>query len=275
MEVQGHSFKPKPRFFGKDKYYFGLELEVEAPNQEIMRQGLHLLDNPVYCYAKRDGSLGDYGWELVTHPIASKSWLTHKRITSAGAFFGYVQKLRELGYSSHVGGRCGLHIHVSLSAFTGLNLEHHHRRCTHLYWFMRIVNSDLFKKLSQRQEDTINRWARIRNVNARNFSSPEREGGESRYTATNMTSHTCEVRVFRGNMREDRIRKAVESVAAALEFSRNLTSKDFKAAVELKDPILPLRNFIKYVDFNSKLYPNLRAFLVEIGQLQEKKEGNS
>jgi hypothetical protein len=273
MQVNGHSYKPKVRFFGKDAYHLGVELEVEAPDNGVMQAGLRLLDNPQYCYAKHDGSLSEFGWELVTHPIAKKSWLAKKRITSAGHFFIFVQKLRELGYTSHVGGRAGLHIHVGLNAFNkGFKSDDREsRHGTHLYWFMKIVNSDLFKQLSQRQDATLNRWARIRSVNAYNFSVP---GGDvSRYQATNLTNHTVEVRLFRGNMREDRVRKALESVIAAVEFSRTLTSKDLKESISQNDHLLFVKNFLKYVSNNDDTYPNLVAFLIEIGQLPEKKEG--
>ncbi len=188
-----------------------------------------------------------------------------------------MRKLRELGYTSHVGGRAGLHIHVGLNAFekkSSLPTEEPKsiKNSTHLYWFMKLVNSDLFKQLSQRQDNTLNRWARIRSVNAFNFSAQEDDSG-TRYLATNLTRATVEVRLFRGNMREDRVRKAVESVIAAVEFSRTLTSKDLRESLAQNDHLLFTKNFLKYIENNDDTYPNLAAFLVEIGHLPEKKEG--
>jgi hypothetical protein len=271
MEVNGHSYKPEVRFFGKGNYHLGIELEVEAPTHETMLKGLNLLKKPECCYAKRDGSLSEYGWELVTQPIAWNSWLTTKSIGASRLFFKFVNDLREVGYSSHANGRCGLHIHVSLTAFRGV--KEGNIASTHMYWFMRLINSDLFARLSQRHDSALQRWAKIRQVNAKNFHTRNASSYGARYTATNVTPTTCEVRLFRGNMREDRIRKAIESVIAAVEYSRGLSVKDFKEEMAAQDRLLIHKKFIQYVQSNASIYPNLEAFLVEIGQLPSKKEG--
>lgn len=288
MRVQGHSYKPEPRMFGKDKYHLGVELEVEAPNSKAREGGLNITERPVYCYAKHDGSLSDNGWELVTHPIAKWLWMDAARKSGAAKrFFSLVQGLREMGYTSHGNEKvssCGLHIHVSLSAFfperlplDNMPLFRHLdysgrvspkiKKCRHLYWFSRIVNTNLFRRLSQRKDVDLNQWSRILPVSASNFFE---SGAKSRYVATNVGPHTVEVRIFRGNMREDRIRKALESVIAAVEYSKGLPSVYYKQCQE-KPATLTL-DFLEYIKKNCVVYPNLHSYLVEIGQIAATKE---
>src|SRR5579872_2372620 len=52
MRLQPHHVKPRPRFYGKDGYHLGIELEVEAPSYEDRSKGLALSKRPAYCYAK-------------------------------------------------------------------------------------------------------------------------------------------------------------------------------------------------------------------------------
>lgn len=259
MEVQSHSYKPKLRFFGKDDYHLGIELEVEAPSQEAMRTGLNIHRNPAYCYAKHDGSLSSTGWELVTQPIARKLWLKPGGNNASKALFRLTNHLRALGYTSHQNKRCGLHIHVSLTAFGVKDTLHRARKAPQsLYWFQRLINSELFRVLSQRGDEELNQWANQRQITTGNFFV--RDGG--RYTAGNMTEYTCEVRLFRGNLREDRIRKAVESVIAAVEFAKTLRSSDY---LEFRSNRSGLsERMIGYILANKSLYPNLVSFMDEM-----------
>lgn len=267
MRLQGHSVKPAPRFYGQDDYHLGIELEVEAPTETDRRKGLELSKRPGYCYAKMDGSLGQYGWELVTHPISKSLWLNKDgKKNAVTSLFQLVNGLRQLDYTSHSNKRCGLHVHISHAAF-GLDEDQYlPRGNVHAFWFMKTINSGLFRKLSQRTDEQLGRWCAIVGVGTKNFF--QRIG--TRYLATNVTNKTIEVRIFRGNLREDRVRKCVESVIAAAEFTRGLKSTHLKHAKQDKEWLT--REFLAYIAQNSKDYNNLYNFLVEIGQINETKE---
>src|SRR3989442_1085416 len=102
-----------------------------------------------------------------------------------------------------------MHFHVSRTAFTGKS---------HLYWFCRLVNTDLFAELSQRTQDGFNYCQRTTNTSPRVFVN---RTAYTRYLAVNLLNvKTVEVRIFRGNMEENRIRKNAEAVIAAVEFCR-------------------------------------------------------
>lgn len=314
MIERGYSYKPAPRFFGTGNVFLGLELEVEAPSFEAKDAGLRNAGNPAWCYAKRDGSLGTYGWEMVTHPISISSWMSRQdvrdyhaltpgqtltarykgvtytatvqadctrvewngtvytsisaagkairggkstngyqffgltrgttdRINPVGGFFRLVNQLKELGYTSHDNERCGFHVHISRAAFgEGGNLH-----TPAFYRFKCLVNGLLFRKLSQRSQF---RYCEQSPVDPADFW----ERSYNRYVAVNITDHTVEVRIFRGNLREARVRKNIEAVIAALEWSQ--TAEDYTTATD--------EQFIAYVAEHQDKFPNLHAYIETI-----------
>lgn len=251
MRLREYREKPNVKFWGSDDYYLGVELEVEAPDRDKQLLGLKPLVWGVN--AKKDGSLNCYGWEIVTHPYARNLWLEPR--PRAGAVYRLlklVKTLKELDYVSHDCGRCGMHVHVCRKAF-GPELG------THYYWFARLVNGPLFCKLSQRgNSGGLDRYAKQLEVTPSNLN-PE---PHNRYTAINLRNrNTVEVRIFRGNLREDRIRKNVEAVIAAIEFARSLAPSDGTGERELKLD----NDFVAWVVGNRTTYPNLAKYLREIG----------
>lgn len=307
MEERHHNYKPRPKFFGNGTTFFGLELEVEAPDPQKKRDGLALQENPNWCYAKRDGSLNSNGWEMVTHPISMTSWLSHRNVqdyhtilpgtvltgkykgvtytatalaggrfeangvvynsisaaakgltngkrTTGYTFFGLIQRqddptpaffqlveqLKQLGYNSHNGGRCGFHVHVSRTAFSdGGDLNN-----PKFFRFKTIINGSLFRQLSQRTEFT---FCQQEPVNERDFWHQN----HNRYSAVNITGFTVEIRIFRGNLRETRLRKNLEAIIAAMEF-----------AGESNILIAPTdEEFTAYCQQHRNRFPNLVAFM--------------
>lgn len=248
MRLHCYAHKPIAKFFGKDAYYIGIELECEAPDQTAMESGLK--PRPQGIYAKHDRSLNQYGWEIITQPFAKNLWLEKKpKRGPVKRFFDLVKSLRDLQYQSHNGGRCGLHLHVCKKAFGPDGIK-----STHFYWFARLVNGKLFRKLSQRSDTALNQWAAQIPVTP---SSPYEAGYNRRRAVNVLPAKTVEVRMFRGNLREERIRKAVEAVVAAIEFARTRSSKDYKKDMDAE--------FVLWVNLRRKTYPNLNAYLDEIG----------
>jgi hypothetical protein len=318
MTEHPYSYKPSPKFFGDGNIFLGLELEVEAPDYEKKQEGLQAERDPSWCYAKRDGSLSTYGWEMVTHPISMNFWMSredtrtysdyhdiepgtvltgrYKGVTytaiarpgrtfeyngriyrsmtacgraigikengyrffglirnhqpnPVGSFFRLVDTLKRLGYSSHDSGRCGFHVHVSRTAFS----EDGHLRNPVFFRFKSLVNGLLFRKLSQRDRFD---YCQQSPVDPYNFHE---QNYYSRNMAVNITDKTVEVRLFRGNLREDRLRKNIEAVIAAIEFSKDPTlwSPDCDAQY---DPPSNLQ-FAEYVRERRHRFPNLVAYI--------------
>jgi hypothetical protein len=281
LRVRPHNYKPKTNLIGSGKYHLGIELEVEASSQDTRRAGLNSISpRQRFVYAKYDGSLdAELGWEMVTHPISVDLWLDKKPRSNGQVvkLFNFIRTLREMGYTSHENNRCGLHVHISRCAFDGatkpklfperpvysrangrpsccyLCPAHNGLLCPHYYWFHRIVNSYTFARLSQRSNDQLAEWASQYKV------SPGQIGLLlPKYRACNPTNNTVEVRIFRGNMKEERIRKAVEAVIAACEWARGIELHQWK---ELKDNVDA--HFLQYVRDERDTFPNLHQYIQE------------
>ena len=168
---------------------------------------------------------------------------------AARKFLRLVADLKAMGYESHNGGQCGLHIHVSKTAFSGMT--ENNLRCTHYFWFKKIINSPLFAKLSQRDDFG---FCHQTPVTIQDFA----DNHWGRYQAVNPTRHTIEVRIFRGNMIEARIRKAVEAVIAAVEWAEDRSMRQLTDAQDVGDA------YATWVRANRATYPNLANYLDRI-----------
>lgn len=251
--IHNYSYKPAPEFFGQGKYYLGFELEVESRN-ESRYDGAAIAESILghHAYMKDDGSLND-GFEIVTHPHTLEAYENFKwEILSA---------LKSRGYRSWNTNTCGLHVHVSRTAFDPVRIpntrrERVLRRQAHELRFMKLIYDN------QRQ---VERIAGRSNCHYSSFDDknnlvPKVKNGyqsNGRYAAVNTENHeTLEVRVFRGSLRPERVRSALEFVHAAVEYTRDLK-------VSGKNNALTWSKFLAYVVTNENIYPNLLTIINE------------
>ena len=110
--------------------------------------------------------------------------------------------------------------------------------------FKGLVNRLLFRKLSQRNSF---RFCEQAPIDPENFWINR----SSRYTAVNITPHTAEVRIFRGNLKEARLRKNIEAVIAAIEWANSAT--DYTAATD--------EQFIEWIREHQSRFPNLHSYI--------------
>jgi len=234
--IYSYGYKPKPEFFGNDDYYFGLELEVEDVNGWGCENGAELVQNElgrrVYC--KHDGSLTE-GFEIVTHP--------HSFNELKSLDLRILDSLRRKGFRSWDTSTCGLHIHVSRTAFrrNGKRDEAHELR------FQKLIydNSVHVRAIAGRISD----YARF---DDKGKLVPKVKYGQSRDRREAVNSendHTLEVRVFRGSLKSQRVLSAVEFVHSVVEYTRNMK-------VNPKDNQLSWIRFMSYVLDNKDKYQN-------------------
>ena len=133
--------------------YFGVELEIDGAGEDSYNaeQVLKLANRgDEYIYCKHDGSL-DEGFEIVTHPMTldfqerSMPWLD------------LVRKAVSMGYTSHQANTCGLHVHVSRTAFGDYEDQQDAVIARILYFFEKHWEELL--KFSRRTENQLQRWA--------------------------------------------------------------------------------------------------------------------
>ncbi len=224
-----------------DRLYMGVELETECDRGTRQKCYNHI-DAAIghFTIMKEDGSLHN-GLEIVSAPAT----LEHHR----SAWDKLLLKLPS-GLSSWSSGRCGIHIHVSRSALTALDIG---KLC-------KFVN---FKGNRQLIESVAGRY----NAEYCNVTDLERsyDSGapttlsieemarrcSSKYNALNTSpSETIEFRLFRGTLNKAALMKNIEFVHAACKYVRQVKVDD-----------IGQDSFRVWLAENPSCYPNLVAFL--------------
>ncbi len=197
--IKPYDYKPEPIFYGSGDLFYGVELEIDRGG-EIASNADKLLEiansNSEHLYCKHDGSLDD-GFEMVSHPaslyyhISGIDWL--KIFNCAVA----------MGYRSHNTSTCGLHIHVSRSAF-GSTVEEQEIVIARIVHFVEKHWWEIVK-FSRRTEQNLNHWAaRYATISAevQDTYKKAKSKGLGRYVAVNLENYyTIEFRLFRGTLK--------------------------------------------------------------------------
>lgn len=247
--IHSYSYRPRPMFWPTrfEHYYLGIELEVEVvgneSRHECASEVLRVLEDRAYL--KEDGSLSN-GFEIVTHPHTLYEYQT-------AVNWEFLKQLSGMGVRSWNRNSCGLHVHVSRTAFnqgTYAATEAHQVR---------------FNKLIYDNQRQVERLAGRKNNHYASFNDkgkvvPKVKYGtqsSGRYSAVNMEpENTIEVRVFKGSLRKERVLSGIEFVAAAVEYTRNLK-------IQHKAAPFAWARFVHYVTANSDTYPNLFIIMNE------------
>lgn len=235
--IYDYSYKPNnPRFFGEADYHFGLEIEVEDIDENGIEEGaqivLDALDDRVYI--KHDSSLND-GFEIVSEP--------HSFEQLENLDWDFLRKLRSHGYRSWDTNTCGIHVHVSRTAFrnAGKHSEAHELR------FQKLIydNASQVRTIAGRSSS----YAQFQDKG--NLVMKVKHGQSAdRYEAINsQNTATLEVRVFRGSLKKNRILSAVEFIHSAVEYTRFMK-------IDPKAKQLSWFRFMGYVLDNQEKYAN-------------------
>jgi hypothetical protein len=232
-QVCDYGYRPKPIFFGNLRsVMYGVELEVNA-ELDTVHETLRLLDRR-HVYAKSDSSIGG-GYEIVSHPHTLEE---HRKLWPN--FFANLPD----GVTSFKSGNCGMHVHISRSHLTRLQIG------KMLVFVNAPQNKDFIEKIAQRSG---NRYCKV--IEKKLSSALEIDG--DRYQAINITNrHTVEVRIFRGTTRSDRFWKNLEFVDAMVQWTRDVSYRDLSAA-----------RFVEYVVAKQREYKYLHNYLIEIGYI--------
>ena len=251
--VHQYSYKPNPVFHGgnDNNLYMGFELEMsfgDNPDRGDFNTAVSdvlELEQADICYLKQDGSISGWGYELVTHPHTLTAY------EQATDLWNYIEACRKRGARSWDTTSCGLHVHVSRSAF---------KSGAHTHRFLSLIyrNPREMMKLAGRKNS---RFARFDDVYKSDewgipqFNLRDKVHGGSmteRYSAVNTNNdYTLELRFFRGNMKREGIMTALELCHASVEYTRNMSVPDVQLGM------LKWEWFADWVATNNGLYPNL------------------
>lgn len=232
----------------QDSLCFGVELEMEAKSRDYFSDMVELLggmDGNGRYILKQDGSLDDgKGAELVTLPYTldgHRKVFDWQRTLTPG--------LRNLARSGRGTENCGIHIHVNKAALSALTIGK-------LLVFLNSEDNDSFVTLIAQRESShpCGRDAskKITDVHPGPFAD--------RYDILNVTGyHTVEFRMFRGNLRPERVLKNIEFCHALIRFCERTSIQD------ATDRML----FMAHLERNAKQYPHLCAYLIEKGYMNK------
>ena len=250
-KVHQYSYKPNPIFHGgnDNNLYMGFELEMsygdESDNYRSTIPDVLPLEQADVCYLKSDSSIEGWGYELVTHPHTLGAY------ERANNLWNYIESCRTKGARSWDTTSCGLHVHVSRTAF---------KSGAHTHRFLSLIyrNPREMMKLAGRKNS---RYARFDDVykpdewGIPQFNLRDKVHAGSfteRMSAVNTNNdYTLELRFFRGNMKREGIMSALELSHASVEYTRNMSVSDVKLGM------LKWEWFADWVATNNGLYPNL------------------
>lgn len=228
--VHDYSYRPSPVFWGDglersgrprpSTLYVGVEIEAEGAEEgaeQFLADAGEEAGAEQFVYLKHDGSLGDGGVEIVTHPATPSAFL--ERFP-----FAAVEAWTARGARSYYRQACGFHIHVSRSAFSG----------SHLWRFVRfqLANVTHCIRLAQRESQQWAQWDGS-GMDEVKKSLPAMVKGQKRnghrYVAVNFQNpNTVELRYFKGNLSPRIIRRQVLFVSAMYTYTKDLTLKDIQ-----------------------------------------------
>lgn len=243
-----------PRGLKPDALCFGVELEMEAKGSNYANDIVSLLGGSDgtktgRAILKHDGSLREgRGVELVTLPDTlegHQSGYWHKLLDS---------RLQRAAQSGAGTTNCGIHVHINRAALSPLTVGK-------LVVFLNNPANDAFvTTVAQRrsggycQRDErkakVTQAYRPREISDDYYSRPS----NTRYDIINVTGgSTVEIRMFRGNLRPERVLKNVEFCHALVMFCESAGIAQ-AASYSL---------FLAWLEKHRKAYPNLVGFLRE------------
>lgn len=244
--LHDYNYKPNPVFLraaneAAEALYLGWEIECEFPwsgvvptytmydpvscspinvpvtGQPLQPMAYDTLQRFVYplneVYAKRDGSIF-HGAELVSHPGTLLHWLTYD--------WSFANNLREHKWRSYDTETCGMHVHLSRDQFTLLE------QAKMVKFFG--DNEQIMLDLSRRKGSKNQREYADVNTSEKIVSRMMRGSNGSRYNAVNLSNEkTVEIRIFRGTLNPDGIKRNLALCYAIAKFVKVASLKDLSA----------------------------------------------
>lgn len=262
--MRDYSYSPELRFWTLDgcapiwddgardgTLYLGMELELEKA-----RDGLENFlsnaeesppDPPDFLWTKSDGSLSADGIELVTMPSTYQAF--RRRFP-----FDALEGWRKDGARSYAYGSCGLHVHVSRSAFSA----------SHLWRFVKwqLWNAPFCQLVAQREYSSYAQWSESGRIEEGHYLAlPDvikgKDSNRNRYVALNFQNDdTVELRYFKGNITKESILTKLAFVDSLFVWTKELTVLDCASGA--------LRSPNAYLEWlTGQDYPELIAFLTK------------
>jgi hypothetical protein len=223
---------------GKAWYGMGIELEMshkdcadEDDLEEIAKSVGGMLPDGLVFF-ERDGSV-DYGFEMITAPMTFGYFRDNLSM-----FSDVLRYCSSEGMVSHNSdSSCGIHIHLSKTAFGEFESEQEYTTTKMVLLYERFYND--LKTLSRRNSHQLNSYAeRYGTENLGSIDSNVKSKGGSRFRAVNLRNdNTIEVRMWRGTLNPKTFAATVELTIALLETAKRKNVRTIQKARSLRSCI--------------------------------------
>lgn len=234
-----------PKTWARDALVFGVELEMEGDGASASAV-IDALGGDIKgdrFILKTDGSLDDSGVELVSVPMSLDA---HRK------YWGDIltARLHAVAHSGEGTSSCGMHVHINRGALSPLTLGK----------MLVMANSEspnmvrIMETVSQRRMCS---WAKR---SAKKFTDGKSAESDDRYEVINISGRhpTAEVRMFRGNLRAERVIKNVEFCHALVTYCKDTSLRYVEDAPR----------FATWLVKNRHHYPMLVKFLADKGVIE-------
>lgn len=176
--------------------FLGVEVELHASDTRAVVKATEWENDVLYC--KRDSSIGDYGVEVVSHPMTLESW--REALGVNGYLADAWNTVRAAGATAWTRSNYGTHVHVSRDAFYARS---------QLAAVIELLrgNRSQWRAIAGRETS----YADLSFGGSNGIDIVSGDGTADRYHAVNLTNvETVELRIFQTSTRPDRILGAVE-----------------------------------------------------------------
>jgi len=223
---------------------FGVEIEVHVKEEYSIKDAAEAALETVKEFAilKEDASI-HYGFEIVTAPAAFSYHMGSEKSPSCwDKFFDLVDNSDYFAKNSP---DCGMHIHISKSALTPMQIG------KMVVFVHSPENRELIEHIAERGSNKYNDFTKEKRIT----DYYDRTGGdkEARYTAVNLLPKTTvEIRIFQTVLNRENIYKNLEFTKALIDFCASgvYSYRDMNAC-----------KFTAFVSKYRKSYPFLHNFL--------------
>lgn len=258
------SYRDKKDFIINHLLTIGFELETENTQETTGRiDYCQQLDNIFngFVHFEEDGSLHN-GVEIISQPFTLRYLREHENMIKEG-----LQKARDLGYTSHNNGRCGLHFHINRKYFGDNNNED-------------VNKLNLF---FETYKDNVIKFSRRETFSYCHFISDEKHLTDLQrlstkmlnyykddtryYVVNNENSRTIEIRIMRGTLAFTTFMASAEfifNLARVIENTDNINNISWHKVVDYTGTQY-IKNYIKERDIRNTI-----KFLVDKSKTLEK-----
>ena len=218
----GSPNKNNPTFFKcedeQPTYYFGIEVESQGPDDNKN----YLRSIKKYISLERDGSIGQ-GFEIISQPMSYRYW--HE--VAYDKFNEAFNNLSQAGQKGHDASGCGLHIHVSRSAFVDKKAVDKFIAIINVLQkpmeiFARRYSNSYYKYQSKLQQSNVILHPRIVEDGDYCYSSGHH------CAVNNENRNTVEVRIFKSTLKFSTVMASIELVNNVVKAANDMSMKKVK-----------------------------------------------